>query len=73
MQPKEVCKFILRNKSFYSSLGGFIGVGLLGENCHNINLIADEDLLLNEGVVAFCVGHHLLALLRATSHMSQEP
>jgi hypothetical protein len=32
--------------------GGSIGVGLLGENHHNINLIGmGEGLLLNEGVV----------------------
>ena len=28
-----------------------IDVGLLGENYHQINLIADESLLLNEDVV----------------------
>lgn len=32
---------------------GFIDVGLLDENCYNINFIVGETLLLNKGVVLF--------------------
>jgi hypothetical protein len=41
----------LKERVFYSPLGGFINVGLLGENHHKINLIAGENPLLDEGVV----------------------
>ena len=36
----------LKKRAFYSPLGAFIDVGLLSENCHKINLIMGEDLLL---------------------------
>ena len=36
----------LKKSAFYSPLGAFIDVGLLSENCHKINLIMGEDLLL---------------------------
>ena len=33
---------------YYPQERGGINVGLLGENCHKINMIASESLLLNE-------------------------
>ena len=40
-----------KERAFYYQLGSFIDVGLLRDNHHKINLIASEDLLLNEGIV----------------------
>ena len=45
----------LKERAFYCELGGGSNdVDLVSENHHKINLIAREDLLLNEGVVLFC-------------------
>ena len=41
----------LKERSYYSELGGLIDIGLLSENHHKSNLVVSEDLLLNEGVV----------------------
>ena len=41
----------LNKRAFYYQLGGFIDVGLLSGNHHNIGLIVGEDLLLNEGAI----------------------
>ena len=51
MEPTHMAKLcyevILTKEPFII----FIDVGLLSENQHKIKLIADEDLLFNEGVV----------------------
>ena len=41
----------VKERAFYCQLGWSYDVGLLSENYHNINLVASENLLLNEGVV----------------------
>jgi hypothetical protein len=48
MQPIEIRKIVVRKEPFTRPLGGRL---LLRENHHKINLIAGEDLLLNEGVI----------------------
>ena len=52
-QPIEIRKIVLRKEplTLHHLRKGSIDVGLLHENHHKINLIAGEDLLLNEGIV----------------------
>ena len=54
----------LKERAFYSPLGGLLMIGLLSENHHKINIIVGEDLLLNEGVVPLFVDHFLHHLVQ---------
>ena len=63
INQKSICDLqnfvkLLKEWAFYYPLGGSINVGLLGENCHKISLIAGENPLLNE-----CVSSLLWTLL----------
>ena len=67
MQPTKILKVVLRKEPFTVNLGvcvcvcrGMVGILLLSKYHHNVNLIAREDLLLNEGVLPTFVDalHH---------------
>ena len=63
LQPYRVWKSHLKERAFYSPLGRSIGVGLLGENHHKINLITGENPLLNEKCCSPFVDHFLHRLI----------
>ena len=67
----------LKERAFYSPLpaGGGGGswstdVGLLSENQHKVNLVAGEDLLLNEGDVPLLLNHFLHHLIERIDPLS---